>query len=155
MLHVIAQNRGHPWNSGINYESFLYSHGFGRAGIYYGNKGAQSLQSFSTELAATSAPAEEAALEVQLKPVESTLSAGVQLQQTINVECRREFVSDADVPNVHLHYQLAGFPRTVTIRLPCALNKFLEPTEMTSEVFFQRWKFLCTCFTLVAVTVLY
>ena len=86
---------------------------------------------------------------MQLKPVESTLTARVQLHQEANVECRREFVSEADVPNVHVRYVLAGFPRALTFRLPFALNKFLEPTEMTSEVFFQRWKFLCTLYTYV------
>ena len=68
----------------------------------------------------------------------------MQLHQEANVVCLREFVGEADVPNVHVSYELAGFPRALTIRLPFALNKFLEPTEMTSDVFFQRWKFLCT-----------
>lgn len=116
----------------------------GRAGIYYGNKTAQALQAFSTEMAGGSVGSDEAALDVQLKPTESTLAAGVQLQQSANVECRRELVNDADVPNMIVHFLVAGVPRAVTLRLPLALNKFLEPTEMTAEVFFQRWKFLCT-----------
>lgn len=33
-----------------------------------------------------------------------------------------------------------GALQNIAVKLPVMLNKFFQPTEMTSEDFFQRWK---------------
>lgn len=40
--------------------------------------------------------------------------------------------------NVFLRY--GGALQNLTLKLPVTINKFFQPTEMTSHDFFQRWK---------------
>lgn len=37
-------------------------------------------------------------------------------------------------------YRYGGSVQNMSVRLPITLNKFFQPTEMTSQEFFQRWK---------------
>ena len=102
----------------------------------------------------TCSPSLSLALLLQVKQVDSTVEAGAQFQQMVNVECVNDFTEQPDM-NISFYYH--GNPTTITCKLPISINKFIEPTEMTSEVrlrlliinmtmmffsqmFFSRWK---------------
>lgn len=85
------------------------------------------------------------------------MEAGAQFQQMVNVECVQDFTEQPDL-NISFYYN--GNPTSIKCKLPISINKFIEPTEMTSEVgrtifrillfieallnfhqvFFSRWK---------------
>ena len=104
----------------------------------------------------TCSPTLSLALLLQVKQVDSTVEAGAQFQQMVNVECVNDFTEQPDM-NISFYYH--GNPTTITCKLPISINKFIEPTEMSSEVrarpgsvklgplttfsrqmFFSRWK---------------
>ncbi|MEQ2232953.1 AP-2 complex subunit alpha-2 [Ilyodon furcidens] len=72
-----------------------------------------------------------------VKPVDPLIEAGAQVQQILNIECVSDF-SDAPVLNIQFRY--GGTLQNIAVKLPVMLNKFFQPTEMTSQDFFQRWK---------------
>lgn len=37
-------------------------------------------------------------------------------------------------------YRYGGALQNLTLKLPVTINKFFQPTEMSSNDFFQRWK---------------
>ena len=74
-----------------------HTHKPGRIGVFYGNKSATSLQHVSSSVT-VSGPLEES-LNVQSKPIDSTIENGAQVQQVINVECKAPFY-DAPLLNV-------------------------------------------------------
>ena len=108
-------------------------------------------------------------LNVQLKPIGSSIDGGAQVQQIINVECRTVFF-DAPLldikfqyvcpsvsvclsvclsvhPHVSAHLYLSlpplsysGAPHHLVLKLPVMAYKFIEPVIMNSQEFFQRWK---------------
>lgn len=46
-------------------------------------------------------------------------------------------------PNVDIVFVISrygGAQQNLTLKLPVTINKFFQPTEMTSHDFFQRWK---------------
>jgi len=77
------------------------------------------------------------ALLLQVKQVDSTVEAGAQFQQMVNVECVQDF---NEHPDLCVNFYYNGNPTTIKCKLPISINKFIEPTEMSSEVFFSRWK---------------
>ena len=81
----------------------------------------------------TCSPTLSLALMLQVKEVESTVEAGAQFQQMVNVECVNDFTEQPDL-NINFYYN--GNPTSIKCKLPISINKFIEPTEMTSEV----WK---------------
>ncbi|KPP57865.1 AP-2 complex subunit alpha-2-like [Scleropages formosus] len=76
-------------------------------------------------------------LTVHIKPVDSTVDGGAQLQQTLNIECMSDFV---EAPIFNIQFRYGGTLQTIAIKLPITLNKFFQPTEMMAQDFFQRWK---------------
>lgn len=76
-------------------------------------------------------------LNVQIKPVDSTLEAGAQIQQMITAECIDSY---SDTPSLNLSFRYNGTPQSFNVKLPLMINKFFEPTEMNGESFFARWK---------------
>jgi len=85
----------------------------------------------------TCSPTLSLALMLQVKEGDSTVEAGAQFQQMVNVECVQDFTEQPDL-NISFYYN--GNPTSIKCKLPISINKFIEPTEMTSEVFFSRWK---------------
>ncbi|KAF6203805.1 hypothetical protein GE061_002140 [Apolygus lucorum] len=129
-------------NNGVLFENDLLQIGvkcefrqhLGRLGLFYGNKTSFPLQNFSTAIV----PGEWAnKLNVQVKPVDSILEAGAQIQQMINGECTEDY---NDAPSLNISFIYNNVPQKLTIKLPMFLNKFFEPTEMNGESFFARWK---------------
>ena len=68
---------------------------------------------------------------LQVKEGDSTVEAGAQFQQMVNVECVQDFTEQPDL-NISFYYN--GNPTSIKCKLPISINKFIEPTEMTSEV---------------------
>lgn len=80
-------------NNGVLFENDLIQIGvksefrqnLGRIGLFYGNKTQQALLNFQPQL--SWAEENQVKLAVQVKPVDSVLEAGAQIQQLINAEC--------------------------------------------------------------------
>lgn len=80
-------------NNGVLFENDLIQIGvksefrqnLGRIGLFYGNKTQQALLNFSPQISWSDE--NQAKLAVQVKPVDSVLEAGAQIQQLINAEC--------------------------------------------------------------------
>ncbi|KAK9497748.1 hypothetical protein O3M35_004412 [Rhynocoris fuscipes] len=130
-------------NNGVLFENDLLQIGIkcefrknlGRLGLFYGNKTTFPLQNFSTELINSNEWISK--LCVQIKPVESLLEAGAQIQQMINVECVDDY---HDAPSMYVTFIYNNVPQKLTVQLPIFLNKFFEPTVMNGPSFFARWK---------------
>ncbi|KAI4822599.1 hypothetical protein KUCAC02_008132 [Chaenocephalus aceratus] len=152
-------------NNGVLFENQLlqigikseYRQNLGRMYLFYGNKTSVQFAGFTTTV---SYPGELQShilfLNVQTKPVEPLVEAGAQIQQVLNIECLTDF-SDAPLLNIKFSSRLQwSFNVPLVERgllpsflhgslsahgaLPVTINKFFQPTEMTSHDFFQRWK---------------
>ncbi|MBN3309780.1 AP2A2 protein, partial [Amia calva] len=130
-------------NNGVLFENQLlqigikseYRQNLGRMYLFYGNKTSVQFMGFSTVV---SCPGElHTHLNVQTKPVEPQVEGGAQVQQVLNIECLSDF-TDAPLLNIRLRY--GGALQNLTLKLPITINKFFQPTEMSSQDFFQRWK---------------
>ncbi|XP_045887986.1 AP-2 complex subunit alpha-2 isoform X2 [Micropterus dolomieu] len=130
-------------NNGVIYENQLlqiglkseYRQNLGRMYVFYGNKTSTQFLSFSSSV--TSHDTLTTQLNVHAKTVDPIIEGGAQVQQILNIECVSDF-TDAPVLNVQFRY--GGTLQTIAVKLPVMLNKFFQPTEMTSQDFFQRWK---------------
>jgi len=130
-------------NNGVLYENDIIQIGvktecrsnLARLALFYGNKTTFPFLNFKSDI--TCSPVLGMALLLQVKQLDSTVEAGAQFQQMVNVECVMDF---NEQPDLKLDFNYNGAPQTVTIKLPIAINKFIEPTEMNAEAFFSRWK---------------
>uniref|UniRef100_A0A8R1DKL3 AP-2 complex subunit alpha n=2 Tax=Caenorhabditis japonica TaxID=281687 RepID=A0A8R1DKL3_CAEJA len=114
----------------------------GRLGMFYGNKTSQQFNKFTPIITCPGALAVQ--LQAQAKPVEPIVAAGTQVQQLINFVCVQEFQK---LPIINIKFTftdragaLQNFDKN--FYLPLFISKFFEPTQMTSEQFFTRWKSL-------------
>ncbi|KAM3864492.1 AP-2 complex subunit alpha-2 isoform 3-T3 [Diretmus argenteus] len=130
-------------NNGVLFENQLlqigikseYRQNLGRMYLFYGNKTSVQFASFTTTV---SCPGElQSHLNVQTKPVEPLVEGGAQVQQVLNIECLTDF---CDAPLLNIKFRYGGALQNLTLKLPVTINKFFQPTEMTSHDFFQRWK---------------
>ncbi|XP_076852379.1 AP-2 complex subunit alpha-2 isoform X4 [Brachyhypopomus gauderio] len=130
-------------NNGVLFENQLlqigikseYRQNLGRMYLFYGNKTSVQFVSFSTTV---NCPGElQSQLNVQLKPVDPLVEGGAQVQQVINIECLTDF---SDAPLLNIKFRYGGALQNLSLKLPVTINKFFQPTEMSSQDFFQRWK---------------
>uniref|UniRef100_A0A674NHI3 AP-2 complex subunit alpha n=1 Tax=Takifugu rubripes TaxID=31033 RepID=A0A674NHI3_TAKRU len=131
-------------NNGVLFENQLlqigikseYRQNLGRMYLFYGNKTSVQFASFSTTV---SCPGELQGhiLDISTKPVEPLVEGGAQIQQVLNIECLTDF---CDAPLLNIKFRYGGALQNLTLKLPVTINKFFQPTEMTSHDFFQRWK---------------
>uniref|UniRef100_A0A3Q3WGR5 AP-2 complex subunit alpha n=1 Tax=Mola mola TaxID=94237 RepID=A0A3Q3WGR5_MOLML len=133
-------------NNGVLFENQLlqigikseYRQNLGRMYLFYGNKTSVQFASFTTTV---SCPGELQShilfLNVQTKLVEPLVEGGAQIQQVLNIECLADF---SDAPLLNIKFRYGGALQNLTLKLPVTINKFFQPTEMTSHDFFQRWK---------------
>ncbi|XP_019740389.1 AP-2 complex subunit alpha-2 isoform X3 [Hippocampus comes] len=130
-------------NNGVLFENQLlqigikseYRQNLGRMYLFYGNKTSVQFASFATTV---SCPGElQSQLNVQTKPVEPLVEGGAQIQQVLNIECLTDF---SDAPLLNIKFRYGGALQNLTLKLPVTINKFFQPTEMSSNDFFQRWK---------------
>nr|XP_040045951.1 AP-2 complex subunit alpha-2 isoform X3 [Gasterosteus aculeatus aculeatus] len=130
-------------NNGVLFENQLlqigikseYRQNLGRMYLFYGNKTSVQFASFTTTV---SCPGElQSQLNVQTKPVEPVVEGGAQIQQVLNIECLTDF---SEAPLLNIKFRYGGALQNLSLKLPVTINKFFQPTEMTSHDFFQRWK---------------
>ncbi|XP_068580971.1 AP-2 complex subunit alpha-2 isoform X4 [Cebidichthys violaceus] len=135
-------------NNGVLFENQLlqigikseYRQNLGRMYLFYGNKTSVQFASFTTTV---SCPGElqshilSPQLNVQTKPVEPLVEGGAQIQQVLNIECLTDF---SEAPLLNIKFRYGGALQNLSLKLPVTINKFFQPTEMTSHDFFQRWK---------------
>ena len=107
----------------------------GQVAVYIGNKMSAPLTSFTTALH-TEEPEALAASFVKIAP--STLAPRTQIQQIVQVECKKIF----KVPPILVVSFLAGAHQTIAVRLPIVITKFLEGVKLGSADFFERWKLI-------------
>ncbi|XP_065808584.1 AP-2 complex subunit alpha-2-like isoform X2 [Labrus bergylta] len=130
-------------NNGVIYEDQLlqiglkseYRQNLGRIYVFYGNKTSTQFVCFSSSV--TSQDTLTAQLNVHSKTVDPVIEGGAQVQQIINIECLSDFT---DAPVLDISFRYGGTLQNIGVKLPVMLNKFFQPTEMTSQDFFQRWK---------------
>ncbi|XP_057616915.1 AP-2 complex subunit alpha-1 isoform X2 [Chionomys nivalis] len=130
-------------NSGVLFENQLLQIGvksefrqnLGRMYLFYGNKTSVQFQSFSPTVVH---PGDlQAQLVVQTKRVAAQVDGGAQVQQVLNIECLRDFLTP---PLLSVRFRYGGTAQSLTLKLPVTINKFFQPTEMAAQDFFQRWK---------------
>uniref|UniRef100_A0A2K6FLL7 AP-2 complex subunit alpha n=1 Tax=Propithecus coquereli TaxID=379532 RepID=A0A2K6FLL7_PROCO len=130
-------------NNGVLFENQLLQIGLksefrqnlGRMFIFYGNKTSTQFLNFTPTLISLHA---RASLCLFLtKPVDPTVDGGAQVQQVVNIECVSDFT---EAPVLNIQFRYGGTFQNVSVQLPITLNKFFQPTEMSSQDFFQRWK---------------
>ncbi|XP_060797855.1 AP-2 complex subunit alpha-2 [Neoarius graeffei] len=130
-------------NNGVLYENQLLQIGLksefrqnlGRMYVFYGNKTSTQFVNFSASVVCHDALSNQ--LNVHTKASDPVIDGGAQLQQVLNIECLADFI---DAPVLNIHFRYGGSIQNISVRLPITLNKFFQPTEMTSQEFFQRWK---------------
>lgn len=96
-------------NSGVLFENDLLQVGvkaefrqnLGRMGIFYGNKTSNRLTDVRSELRFAS-PEMAEQLQLQMRPIDTTIEAGQQAQQMLNVECLADFSSN---PQMAIHFK--------------------------------------------------
>uniref|UniRef100_A0A673XVG2 AP-2 complex subunit alpha n=1 Tax=Salmo trutta TaxID=8032 RepID=A0A673XVG2_SALTR len=123
-------------NNGVLYENQLLQIGLksefrqnlGRMYVFFGNKTSTQFMNFAASVVC------QDTLQGWpfTAPYYPTVDGGAQLQQILNIECR------CFTP-VSTH-RYGGTLQNIAVKLPITLNKFFQPTEMTSQNFFQRWK---------------
>jgi AP-2 complex subunit alpha len=103
--------------------------------LYFSNKSPTAIGSFTTTLDLD--PTEKAKLTYDVKGLpESTIAEGAQSQQMVMFEAKSVFIKP---PTIRISY-LAGALQALTLAIPLAIHKFMEPAELSSEDFFKRWK---------------
>uniref|UniRef100_A0A3Q3BEM0 Adaptor related protein complex 2 subunit alpha 1 n=1 Tax=Kryptolebias marmoratus TaxID=37003 RepID=A0A3Q3BEM0_KRYMA len=131
-------------NNGVLFENQLlqigikseYRQNLGRMYLFYGNKTSVQFASFTTTVSLMLLN-HWAQLNVQSKPVEPLVEGGAQIQQVLNIECLTDF---CDAPLLNIKFRYGGALQNLSLKLPVTINKFFQPTEMSSQDFFQRWK---------------
>ncbi|XP_040833914.1 AP-2 complex subunit alpha-1 isoform X1 [Ochotona curzoniae] len=130
-------------NNGVLFENQLLQIGvksefrqnLGRMYLFYGNKTSVQFQNFSPTVVH---PGDlQTQLAVHTKRVAAQVDGGAQVQQVLNIECLRDFLTP---PLLSVRFRYGGAPQSLTLKLPVTINKFFQPTEMAAQDFFQRWK---------------
>ncbi|KAH9849750.1 Adaptor protein complex AP-2 alpha subunit [Lenzites betulinus] len=112
-----------------------YQGPLGQVAVYIGNKMSAPLTSFTTSLHTEEGDALSASF-VKIAP--STLAPRTQIQQVVQVECKRVFRA---APVLVVSF-LAGSHQTIAVRLPIVVTKFLEGVKLGAADFFERWKLI-------------
>ncbi|XP_072321185.1 AP-2 complex subunit alpha-2-like isoform X2 [Eucyclogobius newberryi] len=130
-------------NNGVLYENQLlqiglkseYRQNLGRIYVFFGNKTSAQFTGFASSV--SSSDSLKAQLTVHAKATEPVIEGGAQMQQIFNMECVSDFT---EAPVLDIQFRYGGELQNIAVKLPVTLNKFFQPTEMTSQDFFQRWK---------------
>lgn len=101
--------------------------------LYFRNRSPSAFGSFTTTLDNPSS--EPLRVDVKSLP-DSTIQPDGQAQQTIMFEARTVFPHP---PTIRISY-LAGSLQALTLQLPVAAHKFMDPADLTTDDFFKRWR---------------
>merc|ERR1712051_826787 len=130
-------------NNGVLYENDTIQIGIktecranlARMALFYGNK--TSFPFINFQPIVTLSPELTSSLTSQVKSVDSTVEAGAQFQQMVNIECLTDFTAQ---PDLNVNFTCNGRPHKIPLKIPISINKFMQPTEMVGDAFFARWK---------------
>ena len=101
--------------------------------IYFLNKSSFPVGSLTTTMDNKSAPN----LKIDTKSLpESNVKADSQTQMTVVCTCVSPF---AEAPTIRISY-LAGALQAYTLKLPILPHRFMDPSELSAEDFFKRWR---------------
>ncbi|POR38714.1 AP-2 complex subunit alpha-2 [Tolypocladium paradoxum] len=102
---------------------------------YFTNKSPGPMTSFTTTLDLDESEKGKVTWDVKTLP-DSTIVPGGQSQQVTMFEAKKMFERS---PTIRVSY-LAGALQALTLKVPVAAHKFMDPAELTAEDFFKRWK---------------
>ncbi|KID62115.1 AP-2 complex subunit alpha-2 [Metarhizium brunneum] len=102
---------------------------------YFSNKSPSPMTSFTTTLDLDESEKSKLTWDVRELP-DSTIAPGGQTKQVTVFESKKIFDKS---PTVRISY-LAGALQAVTVKLPVAAHKFMDPADLSAEDFFKRWK---------------
>ncbi|EAW20475.1 AP-2 complex subunit alpha [Aspergillus fischeri NRRL 181] len=101
--------------------------------IYISNKSSFAIGSLTTTLDNPAAPN----LKIDSKSLpEPSVPAAGQTQQTLLVEAHGPF---SEAPTIRISY-LAGALQAYTLQLPVLMHRYMEPSTLSAEEFFKRWR---------------
>ncbi|KAI1712702.1 AP-2 complex subunit alpha-2 [Ditylenchus destructor] len=111
-----------------------------RLGMFYGNKTQHPFTNFLANVVCPGVLSTQ--IMCQAKPVDPDIEAGAQVQQLINFVCLQDFTKPpiGTVSFAYIGKDGSACKFSKSFYLPIFINKFFEPTDMTSEQFFGRWK---------------
>jgi AP-2 complex subunit alpha len=115
-----------------------YHSSLGRIALFLGNKLSTPLSSLTATIELSSPHAISAKFHDD--PL-TEIAARAQVQELIHVECKDVF-SDADLPVLRLSFLGDGARRTLVLRLPIFLSRFVEGVSLEQGPFFERWKII-------------
>ncbi|OJZ84209.1 AP-2 adaptor complex subunit alpha [Aspergillus piperis CBS 112811] len=101
--------------------------------IYISNKSSYSIGSLTTTVDNPAAP--NLKIDTKSLPDPSVPAVG-QTQQTFLVEGRGPFT---EAPTIRISY-LAGALQAYTLQLPILMHRYMEPSALSAEDFFKRWR---------------
>ncbi|EFX04216.1 ap-2 complex subunit alpha [Grosmannia clavigera kw1407] len=103
--------------------------------LYFSNKTPATVTSFTTTLDLDAS--EKGRLTWDVKTMaDASIGSSAQTQQVVMFEARRVFEKS---PTIRISY-LAGALQAITLKLPLTAHKFMDPTQLTGDDFFKRWK---------------
>ena len=107
--------------------------GEGKVNIYYGNKSAGALQSFQVKFTAPDGVA------LQASPLASSrLGPKQQTCQTASVQVVKAFIGPV---TAQIQFLLPdNSPRSLQLRIPIVLSKFMQARDLTVDQFFSNWR---------------
>lgn len=101
--------------------------------LYISNKSSYPIGSLTTTIDNPASPN----LKIDSKNLpESTVAANGQTQQTFFCAALGPF---SDAPTIRISY-LAGALQAYTLQLPVLMHRYMEPSSLSAEDFFQRWR---------------
>ena len=101
--------------------------------LYFKNKASFAIGSFTTTLDNKSNP--DLKIDTRELP-EPSIGSGSQTQQTIFCTAQAPF---SEGPTIRISF-LAGALQAYTLRLPVLPHKYMDPSELSAEDFFKRWR---------------
>lgn len=103
--------------------------------LYFMNKTPAAVSSFTTTLDLDESEKEKLGIDVKGLP-DSNIGHGGQSQQVVMFQAKKAFEKS---PTIRISY-LAGALQAITLKLPVAVHKFMDPADLSADDFFKRWK---------------
>lgn len=109
--------------------------GEGVLGVYFGNKTSGVLQNFQVRYSMDTCGPN---LHLTIAPVPSQLGPKNQVCQRVSAQLTGAFT---ECPKMVVSYLLPdNTPRTIPLKLPVTVNKFMQVRDLSSEEFFSNWR---------------
>jgi hypothetical protein len=109
--------------------------GEGVLGVYYGNKTSGILQNFQTKYSLEDCGSH---LHLTTSPLPSQIGPKSQICQRVAAQITGPF---ADSPKLTVSFLLPdNTPKTIPLRLPVTIGKFMQGRELTRDEFFSNWR---------------